>query len=213
LIPGAQNRPPLPGWLRRLWRFGALALTLAGVGLAALLVPAEQSLGANLRLVIVHGAWVWAGQIFFWLAAVLGLAAMVLRRGSWAAWCQAAGRTGLFFWLTYLPMSLLVMQLTWGGLYLDEPRWKVPFAFGVAGVLLQVGLAVMNSEILTSAGNLLFGAAQFASRYSIQNVLHPDSPLAGSASWRIPLSFTVLLLLSLAFGAQLMFWRRNRPSR
>lgn len=186
---------------RNLWIL--LFLLLTATVLVTLFGPVERTLGANLRLVVQHGAWVWAGKIAFALAGLAGLAGLLLarRRPTWTGWSLALGRTGLAFWLTYLPLSLLVMQLNWGGLFLDEPRWKVPFTFGVVAVLLQVGLAVMSIDWLTCAANLAFGAALWVALGSATNVLHPDSPIFGGDSARIQWFFIILLALSLAVGA------------
>jgi hypothetical protein len=43
------------------------------IGLVTALAPVEQTLGANVRLVYLHGAWVWVGIISFGLAALSGL--------------------------------------------------------------------------------------------------------------------------------------------
>jgi hypothetical protein len=119
------------------------------------------------------------------------------------AWSQALGRTGLIYWLTYLPMSLLLMQINWGGFFFDEPRWRTPLAFAVTGVLLQAGLALFNRPALTSAGNLLFAAALMAATWNLESVMHPDSPILTSDSTGIRLFFAMLLALSLLAGWQI----------
>ncbi len=194
---------------RRLW---LLLATLALIGVVTALAPLEKTLGARIRLVYFHGAWVWSGKVAFALAGLAGLAALVLptARKRWAGWSLALGRCGLVFWLTYLPLSLLVQQLNWGGIYWDEPRWRVPAAFGVAAVLLQVALALINSPALTGLGNLAFGAALWIGLANVENVLHPDSPIFGSGSTRIALVFTLLVALSLLCMAQIALWLHAR---
>ena len=185
---------------------------LAVTGLVTFFGPAERTLGANLRLVVLHGAWVWAGKVAFALAGLAGLGGLLFfKRLGLAGWSLALGRTGLAFWLTYLPMSLLVMQLNWGGLFFDEPRWQVPFTFGVVAVLLQAGLAVLRIDWLTCTANLAFGVALWAALGNAANILHPDSPIFGSDSTRIQFFFIILLMLSLAAGAifTLLVRRKN----
>lgn len=184
-------------------RLLGLAATLAAILLVTALSPIEQTLGESIRVVYFHGAWVWAGLITFGLAALSGLLGLALRRG-WPRWSLALGRTGLFFWLTYLPMSLWVMQMFWGGFYFDEPRWRVPFTFAVVAVLLQAGLWLLNApDVLTCLGNLGFGAALWWNTLQAESVLHPESPVMDSNSPRIQVFFAVLVILSLGFGAQL----------
>ncbi len=197
----------LPGFLINLLLFG----------LVAAFAPLERTLGANVRIVYIHGAWVWAGKVAFGLAALAGLTGLLglaLRRwNGWTGWSLALGRTGLLFWLTYLPMSLLVMQLNWGGVFFDEPRFRIPLTFGIVGVLLQAGLAVMNTAWLTNLGNLLFGAALWWQLGGIENVLHPDSPIFTSEAVRIQVFFVLLLVLALLFGAQFAIWLHRRQSQ
>ena len=144
--------------------------------------------------------------------ALTGLLGLVLRR-SWPGWSLALGRSGLFFWLTSLPMSLWVMQLFWGGFFFDEPRWRVPFTFAVVGVLLQAGLWVLNAPpLLTCLGNLGFGAALWWNTLTAEAILHPESPVFQSNSPRIQVFFAALVLLSLLFGAQLAALLHSRQS-
>lgn len=176
--------------------------------LIAALAPAEKDLGTKVRVVYFHGAWVWAGKIAFGLAALAGLIGLLRLRTDWLDWSLALGRTGMTFWLTYLPMSLWVMQLNWGGLFLDEPRWKVPFAFGVAGLLLQISLTLFNTPWFTGLGNLAFGLTLWLVLGDLQNVLHPDSPIFGSGATRIEVYFIILVILALLAGSWMtLLWR------
>ena len=177
--------------------------------LAALFAPEDKVLGAASHLVYQHGAWVWTALILFSAASVAGLAALVTRRADLHTWAQALGRAGMCFWLTYLPMSLWVMQVTWGGLFLDEPRWKMPLAFAVVGVLLHAGLWLLDRPMLTSIANLLFGPVLLFVLSRTVNILHPNNPILGSNSPAIQASFVLLLLLSLLIAFQVVqAWRR-----
>jgi len=205
-----------------LFRPVSVLVTLVLIVVITTLGPTEQTLGSNLRMVLLHGAWVWTGIVAFTLAGLSGWIGMLsalkkppsaLARpmhASWPDWSIALGRTGLFFWLAYLPMSLYVMQVNWGGFAFSEARWRIPFTFGVVAVLLQVGLALFDQPLISSAGNLLFGAALLWSLATAESVLHPNSPISQSGSLRIQLYFAVLLALCLLLGAQIALWLRNR---
>ena len=93
------------------------ASTLAAITLVTAFAPLEATLGERIRLVYLHGAWVWAGKISFACAALAGLAALITRATLWKRWTLALGRAGLVVWLTYLPMSLVVQQSNWGGIF------------------------------------------------------------------------------------------------
>lgn len=186
---------------RALWI--ALLIILALIALVTALSPIERTLGGNARLVYFHGAWVWAGKLAFGAAAIAGCVGLLWRRQVWQRYALALGRAGLFFWITYLPLSLYVQQVNWGGIFWDEPRWRIPLMFGIVGVLLQVGLWLIGDLRLASAANLVFGVALWWSLGTIQNVLHPNSPITQSTAIDIQIFFAALLLLSLAFGAVL----------
>ncbi len=196
----------------RRYRIALFAANAALLILVTLLSPLEQTLGWRARAVYFHGAWVWTGKVAFALAALAGLGALVWakKRAAAANLSLTLGRTGLFFWLTYLPMSIWVQQINWGGVYWDEPRWRIPMAFGVAAILLQVALALFDLPILTGGANLIFGVALWLALATTQNVLHPDSPIFGpGGSLLIGIFFLLLIGLSLLFMVQvaLAFYR------
>jgi hypothetical protein len=188
-------------------------LNIVLIGLVTAFVPLEKTLGANIRLIYFHGAWVWTGKVAFGAAALAGLGGLVLRRWGKPAWAArlpaaslALGRTGLFFWATYLPMSLLVMQLNWGGLFLDEPRFRVPLTFGIVGLLLHAGFYFLDQPDLVCLGSLGYGVGLWVALREVNNVLHPDSPVYTSESLLIQLFFSLLLLLSIVLGARIAAW-------
>ena len=184
------------------------ALLLAG------LAPLERTLGANARLVYFHGAWVWTALASFLAAAVCGLVGLLLRekpqlpgtKPGWHAWSRALGRTGLFFWVTFLPMSLVVMQANWNGLYLDEPRFRVPLNFAIVGLLLQIGLSFLPDVRWTSLANIGYAIALLVGMSGAQAILHPESPIFNSNARDIQLYFLGLNLLLLASGLQMARW-------
>jgi hypothetical protein len=99
-------------------------------------------------------------------------------------------------------MSVVVQQMNWGGIFWDEPRFHIPLAFGIAAVLLQGGLWLVNRQVLTSSGNLVFGAALVWQLQGAQNVLHPVSPVFTSDSTSIKLFYTILVVPALLLAAQ-----------
>lgn len=172
-------------------------LCILAVALSAI-SPVDSTLGANVRIVYLHGALVWAALLGFAIAAFSGLAGIVTRKPGFHDWSRAWGRAGLLFWLVNLPMSLYVMQANWNGLYLSEPRFRFAVIFAIAGLLLQGGLAFLPVW-WTSSGNLFFGAALIITVSGAQAVMHPDSPVFSSESMAIRLYFIALaVLLALA---------------
>ncbi|HMN14750.1 MAG TPA: hypothetical protein PKD55_20720 [Bellilinea sp.] len=183
-----------------------LALVLFSAGLIAIVTwlgPSDAQLGTNLRLVLLHGVWVWAGKLGFLIAALTGLFALLIRRSNAAEYSSAIGLAATFLWITYLPMSLIVQVQNWGGIFWDEPRWKVPLMFGLVAVLLQLGLLLIRNRTLTAITNLLFGAGLWWKLGNIQNVLHPQDPVFSSDSYAIRIYFVALMALAILFGALL----------
>lgn len=188
-------------------------LTLAAIGLLTAISPEEKVLGVNARIVYLHGAWVWASLAGFTGAALAGLAAWIMRRPALHAWSRALGRTGLFFWITYLPISMWAMQANWNGLYLAEPRFRLAVIFSISGLLLQIGLALLESPAWASAANIGFAAVLYFALLNTQNVMHPASPMLDSDPSRIQLYFLLLFSLTLLAAWQVTrWWRQLEPA-
>src|SRR6266508_2039113 len=115
-------------------------ITVIVIALLAMFGPEEKSLGSNVRLVYLHGAWVLTAEVAFFAAALAGVIAFITKRDTFHRWSAALGRTGIFFWVTYLPLSLWAMESNWNGLFLSEPRFRLAVIFAVTGVLLRVCL-------------------------------------------------------------------------
>jgi len=168
------------------------------IALLALFGPEEKDLGANVRIVYLHGAWVLAAELAFIAAGVAGLVALVAKRNGFHNWSAALGRTGVFFWVTYLPLSLWAMQTNWNGLFLSEPRFRLALIFAVTGVLLQVGLWLISTKWITSLANIIFIVVLRVIFSSTDNVMHPPpSPIFNSGNYMIIGFFVALIVLTL----------------
>jgi hypothetical protein len=181
-------------------------LTLLAIVAVTALGPVEKSLGANVRVVYLHGAWVWTALICFLAAAGVGLLGLLMKRQSLHYWSLALGRTGLLFWITYLPLSLWAMQTNWNGLFLAEPRWRVAMIFAIGGLMLQVGITLLENPAWASALNLVYALILVIVMQTTEQVMHPDSPIFGSGAWRIQIYFVTLLALTLLVAWQLARW-------
>jgi len=172
---------------------------LAVIAILAFFGPEEQSLGSNVRIVYLHGAWVLAAEAAFAAAALTGLLGLALRQEGLHAWSAALGRAGIVFWLTYLPLSLWAMQANWNGLFLAEPRFRLALTFAVVGVLLQIGLWLVGKGWVTSLANLAFFIVLRVVFSTASNVMHPPpSPIFSSGLWDVILFFVALNVLAWA---------------
>ena len=174
-----------------------LIITLASIAAMTFLGPQERSLGANVRLVYLHGAWVLTAEVTFLASALAGVAALLTRRAGLHAWCQALGWTGTLFWVTYLPLSMWAMQSNWNGLFLAEPRFRLALIFAVTAILLQVGLWLFDLPWLTSIANILFIIVLRVSFSTASNIMHPPpSAIFNSGNSSIIIYFIALNLLT-----------------
>ena len=171
-------------------------------GLVTAFAPLEKTLGSNARIVYLHGAWVWVGLVLFALSAFAGLVGILGRKQVINGWSRALGRTALLFWITFLPMSLYLMSANWNGIFLEEPRWRIPFSFAVAGLLLQLGVSFLGSN-WAAIGNLCFAVTLFSAMRGMDEVLHPVSPIRTSSATNIQIFFGLIFLLLLLAASQI----------
>ena len=173
--------------------------------------PEEQSLGANVRIVYLHGAWVLTAETALGLSAVAGLFGILTRRERLHRWSTALGRTGLFFWVIDLPLSLWAMQANWNGLFLSEPRFRIAVIFAATGVLLQIGLMLLARPVFTSLFNVFFFVALWIELKQAGYVLHPPpSPIFGSGILSLELFFIGIIFLTMAAAYFMTRWWLSR---
>jgi hypothetical protein len=187
-----------------------LAIALVAILLMATVGPAEKSLGTNVRVVYLHGAWVWAALACFVMAGVAGIAGLLSHSLAFHLWSRAFGRTGVFFWITYLPISMWAMQTSWNGLFLAEPRWRLAVVFATGGLLMQIGLAFLENPAWASAANVAYVVILLLAISKTPNVMHPASPIRDSGVVSIQLYFAGLFVLTLLAAWQVARWWRQR---
>ena len=206
---GEQKKGGLRRWSGWLW----LLLTLVVIAVFTAFSPLEKTLGSNARIVYLHGAWVLAAEIAFFAAAAFGLVGILSRRAFFHRWSAALGRTGLVFWITYLPLSLWAMQANWNGLFLSEPRFRLALVFAVVGFLLQAGLWIMDIPWLTSGANVIYILLLRYAFSQASNIMHPPpSPIFSSGMWQVITFFLGMNFLALlaAFFLTLGWLRLDR---
>ena len=171
--------------------------TLVIIGIMTLFGPEEATLGPSVRLVYLHGAWVMTAELLFILAALVGFIALITRKDALHRWSAALGRSGIFYWITYLPLSMLAMQANWNGLFLAEPRFRFALTFAIVGLLLQIGLSMININWLTATANIIFIVALRYSFANADNIMHPPpSPIFKSGNLTIIGFFVGLNILA-----------------
>ena len=166
-------------------RIGVSLLVLAVAALAlAWAAPSDVTLAGTSKVVYLHGALVWTSLLTLTAAGVLGcvaLAATLARRaGVLHAWTLALGRTGLVFWLAYIPVSMLASRLAWNAVFLAEPRYVTAFRVLAIGIIVQVVIMLFNRPVVSSALHVAQAVVLWALLLNTPSVLHPDNPILHS---------------------------------
>lgn len=188
-----------------------LLLSYLSILVLVFLAPAERTLGSNVRLVYLHGAWVWSALIAFVASALLGAIGLIRRSTSAQLWSLSIGRVGTFLWLTYLPMSMWTMQVNWNGLFLQEPRMRLAIDFALIGLLLQAAIIVLDRPAEGSLLNIAFAGSLGWSLMRTEQVMHPPSPIFSSDVVTIKIYFIALTATCLFAAWQLARWI-HRPT-
>jgi len=163
--------------------------------LIAILAPPEKTLGNQARLVYFHGGWVWAALISFAYSGVCGFYGFISRKANFLDWSIALQRSALIFWVLFLPMSLWVMQASWNGLFLYEPRFRIPLNFAIIGLVFQLATTILAIPRLTGLVNFLFSAALLLALRNAEYVLHPEMPMLNSQAGILRVIFLALVIL------------------
>jgi hypothetical protein len=164
---------------------GASLLVLAVAALAlAWATPNDVTLKGTSKVVYIHGALVWTALLTLTAAGIVGLAAlaaMLVQRDSvMHAWALALGRTGLLFWVAYIPVSMLASRMAWNAVFLAEPRYTTAFRVLAVGVIVQVIVLLFNRPAISSGLHAAQAAVLWAMLLTTPSVLHPDSPILRS---------------------------------
>jgi hypothetical protein len=194
-------------------RIGVSLLVLAIVALAlAWAAPSDVTLAGTSKVVYLHGALVWTALLTLTVAGVLGLAAliaMLVKRGDLLhAWTLALGRTGLVFWLAYIPVSMLASRLAWNAVFLAEPRYTTAFRVLAIGLIVQVIIVLVNRSAISSGLHAAQAIILWALLLSTPSVLHPNNPILRSTP-SIQFFFGLIVLACGAAALQVARWWRK----
>ena len=174
-----------------------IGFTLLGIGLIvlllALMAPQDATLKEISPVVYVHGAMVWTAILAFSASGLIGLAALIWDRDVLHAWSRALGRTGLLFWIIYLPLSMWASQATWNGIPLGDPRFRTAFQVLVLAAAFQFAATLWGpANRLGSVLNAILAVVLWVLMLTTQDIMHPQNPMRSSAP-TIQFFFALLL--------------------
>ncbi|MFN3309043.1 MAG: hypothetical protein ACK44E_07520 [Anaerolineales bacterium] len=179
--------------------------------LVASLAPPERTLGSSARLIYFHGGWVWAALLSFAYSGAAGLYGFLRHKSNFLTWSVALQRSALLFWLLFLPMSLWVMQVSWNGLFLAEPRFRIPLNFAIIGLVFQIATTLIANPRISGMVNFFFVAALFVALRGADYILHPQMPMLNSQAGSLRVIFLALVILLTAACWSLADWLTNLP--
>jgi hypothetical protein len=163
-----------------------IGLTLVGLAVIVvaltLLAPRDATLKGISPVVYLHGAVVWTAILAFSAAGLVGLAGLVGQRDVLHAWSGALARTGLLFWIVYLPLGMWASKASWNAIPLDDPRFRVAFQVLVLAAGFQIAAALWGNESRWESGlNVALMVIMWTLMLTTQDVMHPQSPMRMSA--------------------------------
>jgi uncharacterized membrane protein YoaK (UPF0700 family) len=81
--------------------------------------------------------------------------------------------------------------------------------FAISGLLLQIGVTLLENPAWASAANVAFAVVLFTALATTQDIMHPASPIFSSGSARIQVFFVTLLILTIILAGQVaLLWLR-----
>jgi hypothetical protein len=191
----------------------ARTLALLAVGLGVLLAiwivlaPAEARLGNLIKLVYVHGALVWVGLVTFSAAGVLGLVALLTRRGPWYRGSRAAAAGALVVWVIYVISAMAVTGLAWGQIIdLNEPRVRATGLILAAAVVLALVSRLVAHRDFTALVNVVMGIVPWVMVRQADVIRHPVDPIGTSGSTSIQVYYWLIVLTMAGLAATLLAW-------
>jgi len=206
--------------MKRLSSREGIGLSLVILAVAALALawaaPNDVTLKGTSKVVYVHGALVWTALLTLTAAGGVGLAALAMmpfkRDPAMHVWALALGRTGLLFWVAYIPVSMLASRMAWNAVFLAEPRYTTAFRVLAVGVIVQVIVLLFNRPALSSGLHVAQAIVLWAMLVTTPSVLHPDSPLLHSVP-SIQFFFGLIVLACGVAALQVTRWWHTRLPR
>ena len=174
--------------MKRLLNREGIGISLVVLALVALLLawlaPNDVTLKNTSKVVYIHGALVWTAMLTLTAAGVVGLAALAVmplkQDNALHAWTLALGRTGLVFWVAYMPVSMLASQMAWNAVFLAEPRYTTAFRVLAIGVIVQMLVFLFNRPVISSVLHAAQAAIMWVMLLTTPSILHPNNPILRS---------------------------------
>lgn len=174
---------------RDLWGIAAPTFLAVAVAMAS---PAEKTLGNIAKFIYFHGALSWVGIATYTIAGLLGTVFLFTRKAATFVWSDSFERAAIVLWLAHFLIGMVSMQIAWGGIFWQEPR------FLTATLILLISTALYSAGRALSRpllGAFLYLAAAVTTWGLLLNsgrVFHPANPIMGGQSVSIKLYAAII---------------------
>lgn len=183
------------------------ALGLVGLAVALWLIPPEQTLGAVIKVIFLHGALVRVALLAFAAAGALSLGYLLTRRAAWYVWAMAVQKGAVLLWIIYALTSNISTWLSWGEwIAWDEPRVRASVHvlwFSIACLLLAVWI---GHRVFAAIINLIVTGVTWMLIRSATIIRHPFDPIGMSGSETYQMLYWVMVAALLVLTGVLMHW-------
>jgi uncharacterized membrane protein len=165
----------------------------------ALISPPEKTLGNIAKFIYFHGALSWTGIATYTLAGFLGVLFLLLRKREVFAWADAFQKTAISLWFAHSVIGMVSMQIAWGGIFWQEPRFLTATLILLITVALYTAARAIGKPWLSSVLYLAAAATTWGLLLNSGRVFHPTNPIMGGQSLSIKIyaaAITALLMIA-----------------
>lgn len=161
----------------------------------ALQAPAEQTLGAKVKLVYIHVGIIWTSLLMYAVTGILAVYFLITQRKTTFKWSFASEATALRFWGLHAVMGAISSKLIWGEVAWGEPRMKITLiVLSVSAIVYLLNGLIKNAEV-SSILNLGMPFLILFLVLKAGRVMHPLNPVSGSTHLSIQLAVGAITLL------------------
>jgi hypothetical protein len=169
--------------------------------------PVDSQLGPALKLVYLHGALIFTGLFLF---AALGFVGIIsLFRNSLRNLLFDIGRTAIIFWVSAAIVGNIASELTWGGIYWNEPRLKVIIIIFIISLSVYFISTAYDNDKIKSILGIALSSLVFLLILGAGKIMHPVNPF-GAADSSIRFFFGIITLVFLILSIQMVHWLSER---
>jgi hypothetical protein len=191
------------------WLILALIVILQIVVLV--ISPEEKTLGTGIKPVYLHVSLTWVGMILALLCALLGLGLAISGHERLGAWQRRVFLAFLISFGVGFLVSLYASWLNWGGIPIQEPKFRTATNVLVAGIGAWALREIVSHPRLKGLSGVIPAFFLFLSKRSPRMVLHPDNPVVSSPIG-IKGSFYSMFALGILLAIWFLVWYPRKPA-